>query len=318
MIDGHAAKFIIELYRYSRAGPFASFQTRALELLKGVVPFESAWWGNASRDTMQIHRIHLFNCAESIIDDYPAYMEEDVFRIAMIDNPDKTINMDDLVPRAEWVKTRLYREYATKYKVQAAIGTLVIDPITSLFEFVTIWRHDYRPFTPEECAAKELVMPHMVGAHRLSRLYHVMAREAQIQARHWAIADPSGHLRELMPGFAQLLREEWPEWTASKLPGDLDKTVSQAGTYRGQRLVVRVRPYEHLRFVEARMLTAIDRLSAREMEVARHYSAGQTYNEIAVKLGIAPSTVRNLIARCFNKLAVSNKAELVRRLAEAH
>lgn len=242
MSQDPCGQLILDLYRTGREGPFRSFQTRALDLLRTVLAFDSAWWGNASKDTMQIHRIHLHNVAPSIFEDYPRYLEEDVFRESLIANPGVTISMEDLMPREEWMKARLYREYAVKYRVFSTVGTLLIDRITSLFEFLTVWRHKYRPFTPEERRIKQLVMPHLVEAHRVSRLHHVIGRELNPQVRHWAIADVSGHLHELVPGFAQMLREEWTGWTASRLPEDLHEAVANSGLFRGQRFVVRVRP----------------------------------------------------------------------------
>ncbi|MCV2869002.1 LuxR C-terminal-related transcriptional regulator [Defluviimonas sp. WL0002] len=51
-------------------------------------------------------------------------------------------------------------------------------------------------------------------------------------------------------------------------------------------------------------------LSAREVEVARAYAQGDTYQMISERLNIAPSTVRTHLARIYRKLGVSTKLEL--------
>jgi DNA-binding CsgD family transcriptional regulator/transcriptional regulator with GAF, ATPase, and Fis domain len=56
------------------------------------------------------------------------------------------------------------------------------------------------------------------------------------------------------------------------------------------------------------------RLSARETEIARAYAEGQTYNGIAVALGLAPSTVRSHLAAIYKKLEISSKLELFKVL----
>jgi len=55
-------------------------------------------------------------------------------------------------------------------------------------------------------------------------------------------------------------------------------------------------------------------LSAREIEIARNYAAGSTYQAIAEQLGIAPATVRTHLATIYRKLEVSSKLELHARL----
>jgi len=58
-------------------------------------------------------------------------------------------------------------------------------------------------------------------------------------------------------------------------------------------------------------------LSRREKVVAECYTTGQTYKQIAAQLYIAPATVRNHLAAIYRKLGVSNKAELIRVVAES-
>lgn len=59
-----------------------------------------------------------------------------------------------------------------------------------------------------------------------------------------------------------------------------------------------------------------DRLSTREMEIARAYAGGANYQGIAAALCIAPSTVRTHLAAIYRKLGVSSKIELHRVLEE--
>lgn len=54
----------------------------------------------------------------------------------------------------------------------------------------------------------------------------------------------------------------------------------------------------------------VDRLSPRERQVARQVARGFTNAQIACVLGSSPFTVRNQIARIFQKLEVDSRAEL--------
>lgn len=54
-------------------------------------------------------------------------------------------------------------------------------------------------------------------------------------------------------------------------------------------------------------------LSRRELEVLEKAALGKTNGEIAASLGIAQNTVKNHLARVYDKLNVNNRAELVRK-----
>jgi len=58
-------------------------------------------------------------------------------------------------------------------------------------------------------------------------------------------------------------------------------------------------------------------LSPREVEIASAYAQGDTYQDIAARLGIAPSTVRTHLAAIYRKLEVSSKLDLHARLGGA-
>ena len=68
--------------------------------------------------------------------------------------------------------------------------------------------------------------------------------------------------------------------------------------------------------VDLRAITDAHRLSPRETEIARRFSAGASYKEIAKELGIAPATARHHLREIYRKLDVSDKAELARKLQQ--
>ena len=60
-----------------------------------------------------------------------------------------------------------------------------------------------------------------------------------------------------------------------------------------------------------------ERLSPREIEIASAYAQGDTYQMIAARRGIAPSTVRTHLATIYRKLEVSTKLDLRTRIEAA-
>ena len=63
-----------------------------------------------------------------------------------------------------------------------------------------------------------------------------------------------------------------------------------------------------------RIGAAHDVLSAQEQRVASLVADGKTNKEIAAVLDLSPKTVRNYLANVFEKLQISRRVELVRRL----
>ena len=304
----------LSLYREGRDVPLRNFQDWALEQVRRLIAFDSAWWGNAAVEPMKIHWLHLHNCDKSILKAYPPHMADDFFRAAMMASPGASINMSDLIRRARFVRTALYRDIGKRYQVQWSLGTLQIDPVSSLSEFLTLWRHDpKKPFSEAERQTKELLMPHLVEAFRAARLRHFLGgKDTRMKA--WALADDQGFIRELSPAFAAALRDHWPEWRGSRLPEALARCVVEGRVYKTKALVIETRQTDNLRFLEVKASSPLDKLTARESEVAVRYANGETYSAISVALALSPTTVRNHISHCFKKLDVKNKAELANLL----
>ena len=304
-------QLILGLYRASHEVPYRRFQEHALGLTKTAIPYDSAWWGLAAANPEQILQLHLHNCDQSLVDDYPPYMAQDFFRASLIANPGVTINMSDLTSREAFVQTEFYQAVGRRYKIEWSLGTLLIEPVSSLFEFITLWRHDGdKPFSEDERRLKERLMPHLAEAHRNARLHHMLGG-GMAQGTAWALADERGYLREVSQAFITRIRREWPAWQGSRLPDLMAECVIRCVSFTGHDLVVEVTRREGFRFLEARTLSALERLAPREKEVTERYARGMTHGEIAMELSLSPATVRNHIARCFKKLGVNNKTELV-------
>lgn len=60
----------------------------------------------------------------------------------------------------------------------------------------------------------------------------------------------------------------------------------------------------------ARPTSQNEQLSAREQEIAEAFSGGESYNQIADRLCIAPATVRTHLSTVYRKLGVSSKLDL--------
>jgi DNA-binding CsgD family transcriptional regulator len=301
---------LLSLYREGRELQLHNFQDWALEQVRNVISFDSAWWGNAAMEPSKIHWLRLFNCDESILGDYPPYIDQDFFRAALVANPGVCINMSDLTTRERFVRTEMYRKVGKKFHIEWSLGTLLIDPVSSMSEFLTVWRHDpMLPFSDADRQAMELLMPHLVQAYRAVRLRHFLKVKGT-QPKAWALVDDQAFIRETSPDFRAILLSIWPGWHGSTLPGELVKCALDGQEFRTKALRIESRKSENLRFLEVKEKCVFDRLTARERQVICRYGKGETYSLISTSLALAPVTVRNHISHCFKKLGVASKAEL--------
>jgi DNA-binding CsgD family transcriptional regulator len=306
---------VLTLYRDGRDIALRSYQEWALEQVRELIPFDSAWWGNAAAEPMKIHWIHLHNCDASIMEAYPPYIAQDFFRAELMAKPGTTINMADLTARKDFMRTELYRNVGKRYHIEWSLGTLLRDRASSLDEFLTLWRHDgNKPFNDNERLIKEQLMPHLAEAFRAVRLRHFL-RGIDTRGKAWALSDDHGYIREASPAFIHCLREQWRKWKGNLLPDTLAQCVIEARAYETKALTIELQQSENLRFLQVRPRSSLDKLSTREREIITRYADGETYSAISKALTLAPATVRNHISHSFRKLSVKNKAELANLLA---
>ena len=111
---------------------------------------------------------------------------------------------------------------------------------------------------------------------------------------------------------------DFPGWRGPHLPEPIARAVSRSasGAYEGGVNRYDWVPFENRRFLRARPLSAVDRLSPRERQVATLLIEGCTHKDVAARLGLSPNTARTHIALLYKRLGVSNKAQMARMVTE--
>ena len=87
---------------------------------------------------------------------------------------------------------------------------------------------------------------------------------------------------------------------------ELNEGGSPMSTHIARKVINRLRTSESTSHLEV--------LSQRENEVLQYLAKGLLYKEIADKLSISPSTVRQHIHNIYDKLHVQNRAEAINKI----
>ena len=84
----------------------------------------------------------------------------------------------------------------------------------------------------------------------------------------------------------------------------------------GHNIAVSTTTLGNMLLLSIRRVSPLSKLSQRELAVARLFGQGKSHKEIALQLGIAPSTARNFLGIAYKKLNINDKAELAALINE--
>jgi DNA-binding CsgD family transcriptional regulator len=166
-----------------------------------------------------------------------------------------------------------------------------------------------RRFTEADRKLFEAIGPHVIEAAAISRGRALPAEETLPAA----VLGRDGRLLQTTPAFVRLL---WPgaRPSSSFLPEPALRALraGRAWTLPGGTHSLHGQPEPHGGYVlRIRTTSTLDRLTAREREIASLFARGQSYKAIAETLELAPATVRNHLQRLYAKLEIGTRAELV-------
>ena len=319
-------RVIRELYAGSMAVPLASFMGFALELLQGLISFDSAMWASGTHEPQRFHTAHFLNQP-----DLTAKLHER--RLAIEDlackearcQYGKAVMHSNLVSRQAFEALPSYAALFNLSGIEQQIAFCTVSKVTGLVEFVSVWRKRLdAPFTELDREVMEVITAHLVAAWGQATQFHLKHEPKAKREAGQAMFDHVGILRMAENGFLAMLRRYDPHWQGLKLPKNIVR-IAQSLLDRGP---AQIEPKEHklgdfTLFVKtygplflARLSgpKMIDRLSPSEQQVALLFSQGKDNKGVAQQLGVAQATARNQLASVYRKLGVSNRTELVTRL----
>lgn len=312
------SNFLLDLWRGALEKPDHEFKDWALAGVRELIPFDSCAWGKGRwiDGLPVVHHIHLHNLSGDFIASWLRIQHEYKLTRDVTVYSNRTFNID---MAREYKGTDTYNTYCRKYRIEHILGTGCTDPETSLLSMMVFHRSDAgQPFTEQERVLKELLFPHLLEAAKINWLINLppgFSAYAHGRVNAFAACDDTGLLHVAMPSFVETCRKEWPSWKGPFVPEVILK-ASPSQSHIGQSIVISFLEMNKLTLLRARERVPADKLSLRELDIARHISNGDDYKTIARNLDISPATVKTHTGNIYLKLGINDKAQLAVELGK--
>ncbi|WCR15231.1 helix-turn-helix transcriptional regulator [Paracoccus seriniphilus] len=303
--------FLLELYHDASECCPDEFRLRVLANLQRRIPFDFGVWGGGWADGRLVTDLSVLNQSEAILGDWEVVAQQDAFCDLTLDRLGETARFDDVPGYRD---SLAFNEHWQRFNASHMMATIVGEETDGYVSFVGLCAEQRpKPFSNEERSFKQAIMPHLSQALRMNR--ELWAGRAIMEQDEVILVDRAGWVLSAQGAFRDLAEGEW-DGRLAQLPGRVMDALRAGRRWRGKTLEMRMRPFgsNYLVHMTSQHL-ALSALSAREREVAELFASGQTYKQVARALEKSPSTVRNQVARIYEKLGISNKAELASVLA---
>lgn len=311
---------LLDLYRLAQNTPTTEFQSLALDRMREVFGFDSAFWATGvvkQEEGVIPHAFHLYRQPPEMLESWMRINQKDELAFAAFRQQGTTINAHLCEPHWQSRFSPEGRKHIKRYGMAHSLNTIIAEPVLQIWMGVAFYRAGReQPFTEDERLFKQNLMPHLAETWNINRFAFLnSARNNGMLPDHGrAICDSKGVLYNADKNFTQFMLAEWPDWKGPQLPPELLKTVSSDSPRRhtGHRTVISSETLKNMKLLIARETSAIDELSSREHEVASLFAKGANYRTIADSLHISSATVRNHLQNIYTKLGITTKIELAR------
>lgn len=306
---------ILALYRGCRDRPVSEFKEWAMETVLGAVAFDSGIWVTSDIVSDDFSSVYLFRQPTEMMENYyrTVGLGDDFLAQAAISSPGRTIKVEDVISRHEFVKHPTYLRHCRRYGMEHGLCTCYIAPVTNVPTGISFYRSDPDyPFNESSRQTKELLVPHMIEAMRIN-LFSQLNNSLDHGSGALAICDSVGRLYETTPRFPEVLQEAWPDWSGPQIPLSTN-ALEGADTIRWAThgLKFEASPCRDLYLISVAREDILDRLSRRQLQVAEMLVKGKRYKDISRELGISPSTVTNHVNQIHIRLEIDGREALIR------
>ena len=284
----------------------------ALMVLRTLVPFRSAWWGecsdsDASVGTRRRNWLHgRINLSASFAREWNQLAEADAFAAESIRNLGRVVRaIGDDDPDGD------VSAFSRRHDLANAMAVTLELPGSGMSFFVALYRGAGDVAFDDVQAALFAEFTRHLLQHWRARVRDMLLTTSGTATDSFALADAHGELLYLGARLGRLLHQQFSGWGGSTLPPPVTALLAQAPcamALGSEQLTVQA--------CEALMVLALHRgggrntLPPRERTAAMLYAQGHSYKAIARLLNLSPATVRTYLRSVYLQLGVRNKIEL--------
>ncbi|MDQ2077796.1 LuxR family transcriptional regulator [Marinimicrobium sp. ABcell2] len=302
--------FLVELYGSARDHHPSLFRRRTLQNLRKLLPFDFGAWGGGTAVDRMVTDVAILDQSADLFQAWESVASSDTYCDLALKFLNKTVAFNDV---KGFRRSIAYNEHWRQFDARNMIATITPEPADGYVSFLGLCNSDSsNNFTAKHRYLKQLLMPHLSGALRMNREAAIDCRPAPDESV--AVINCVGQVLLSRQSIDALLHEEWGPWQkgvpASILPGR-----GQSRRWRGRAVLIDIEPIGDNFLLKAHLLRPEERLTPRETQVAVLFAQGLSHKEVSCELGVAPATVRNHIANIYDRLKISDKANLARLLS---
>lgn len=312
-----------QFYRAARGTSADAFEDAALAALGAYVRFGSALWarGGFVRGQLEIHRVHGYRLAPVAVQQLVSISREFPHCIATCAASPGVAHVFHAAVTFSEPGSGPALECMRRWGLERQMAIADMEDGASSGQWLSLHRReDDAPFDEPDRTLLRLLMPHLSEARVVNRalsLARTSGEPCLTPGRHRALTLLDGTVLHCGRRVSEYIALGWPDWDGIRVPGPLLEKLTREGSMslrqRGESINAR-------RFSDSLVLTVkrvplADRLTRREHEVVRYFGAGRGCKEIALRCGLSPATVRNIVQRSYRKLGINSKAQLARLIS---
>lgn len=310
---------LLTLYDAARTPSVESFQDKVLTAISSTVPFDACTWGIGTLDgeNSYIKGAHMRNFTEEAVGFLNLNDSNNIVAKSIREQPGIVHIFSNQDPSYDSETDYIWSRLGGITQVLCYGST---DWKAGLISFFVISRRsdDATPFTQQDARWIELLAPHLESTLQICRVSELQQAKLKLGPNHTrsAVSDACGVLHVAEPGFAELLREEWPDWRGPTLPKRLIEisTSSEPQELVLNNITVSITGVAHQLVISASRRSQVDLLTSQQKAVAEAFAQGLSYKEVAQLLDRSPATVRFHLRAIYTKLGVRDKGALARAI----
>ena len=297
-------ELISRLYRSTQDIDIGHFREWALCELQSYVSFDAAIWSTGHLSSRTFHTHTTLGLPKNFPDLLIEHIEINPITKRLFNDVGKAVDMADAIPDEDFYRSEIFKRVFEPHNIHRILSSIHICKRTGIYTLLTLYRFDKNHlFNIQEKQKHQEILYHLVEA--ASHACLLSLRKANEPNTFHAICDAKGLYHEAEAEFIDLIVQNFEGETVSHYPFNVNQTETVI-----KNIILYSEKLGDLFRLSVREYSAIDRLTFREQQVVEGVTQGLSFKQVAKKLDLSPSTVSNHLYRIYQKLNISNRAEL--------